>query len=48
MRVVQTGGVALLDLAAQRAVYSAAPFGPLPKNYGTNRYTIQAIFQPTP
>jgi TonB family protein len=48
VQIVQSGGAALLDLAAQRAVYSAAPFGPLPRNYGTNRYTVQALFQPTP
>jgi TonB family protein len=48
VRIAQSGGVSLLDLAAQRAVFSAAPFGPLPKNYGTNRITIQAVFQPTP
>jgi TonB family protein len=48
VRPVQASGVQLLDLAAQRAVLSAAPFGPLPKTYGTNRITIQALFQPTP
>lgn len=48
VRVVQSGGVSLLDLAAQRSVFSAAPFGPLPRNYGTNRITIQALFQPVP
>jgi periplasmic protein TonB len=48
VRIAQSGGVSLLDLAAQRAVFSAAPFGPLPKNYGTNRITIQAVFRPTP
>ena len=47
VRVVQSSGAALLDMAAQRAVMSAAPFGPLPRDYGTNRYTIQAIFKPT-
>jgi TonB family protein len=47
VQVVQSSGVLLLDLAAQRAVQTAAPFGPLPKNYGTNRYTVQAIFKPT-
>jgi periplasmic protein TonB len=47
VEIVQTSGAALLDLAAQRAVFSAAPFGPLPRNYGTNRYTIQAVFKPT-
>ncbi len=47
VRIVQSSGIYLLDSAAQRAVYSAAPFGPLPKNYGTDRYTIQAVFKPT-
>lgn len=46
--VTQPSGVTLLDLAAQRAVMSAAPFGPLPKSYGTNRFPIQAVFKPTP
>lgn len=48
LRVVDTSGVYLLDQAAQRAVLSATPFGPLPKNYGTDRLTIQAVFKPTP
>jgi TonB family protein len=47
VKVVQGSGVFTLDLAAQRAISSAAPFGPLPKNYGTDRYTIQALFKPT-
>jgi TonB family protein len=47
VRVVQSSGAYLLELAAQRSVLSAAPFQPLPKDYGTNRYTIQAIFRPT-
>ena len=47
VRVVQSSGIYLLDSAAQRAVYSAGPFGPLPRNYGTDRYTIQALFKPT-
>jgi periplasmic protein TonB len=47
VRVVQPSGVQLLDLAAQRAVLVAAPFSPLPKTYGTNRITIQAVFEPT-
>lgn len=46
VQVVQSCGVALLDRAAQRAVLSAAPFGPLPRNYGTNQFTIQGIFKP--
>jgi TonB family protein len=48
VRPVQASGIQLLDNAALRAVYSGAPFGPLPKTYGTNRITIQALFQPTP
>ena len=47
VNVVQSSGATLLDLAAKRAVLSAAPFGPLPKDYGTNRNTIQALFKPT-
>ena len=47
VQVTQSSGAALLDMAAQRAVYSAAPFAPLPKSYGTNRKTIQAVFKPT-
>jgi protein TonB len=46
VRVVESGGVPLLDNAAQRAVYSAAPFIPLPRSYGTNRLTIRAVFRP--
>jgi TonB family protein len=47
VHLVQSSGVYLIDSAAQRAVLSAAPFGPLPKDYGTNRITIQGIFKPT-
>jgi TonB family protein len=47
VRVTAPSGVALLDMAAQRAVLNAAPFGPLPREYGTNRKTIQALFRPT-
>jgi protein TonB len=43
----QPSGVTMLDLAASRAVHTAAPFGPLPKDYGTTRKTVQAIFKPT-
>jgi len=48
VRLVQSSGVSMLDLAAQRAIYNAAPFGPLPKQYGTSRFTIQGIFKPAP
>lgn len=47
IQVVQSSGAFLLDLAAQRAIANAAPFGPLPKDYGTNQITIRAIFKPT-
>lgn len=46
VRVVESGSVPVLDTAAQRAVYSAAPFTPLPRSYGTNRLTIRAVFHP--
>src|SRR5262249_11607953 len=48
VRVLQSTGASLLDRAPQRAVLSAAPFAPLPRTYGTNRYTIQAVFKPVP
>jgi protein TonB len=47
VQVSQPSGVFLLDQAAQRAILNAAPFGPLPKDYATNRLTIRAIFRPT-
>jgi TonB family protein len=47
VRVTQPSGASLLDMAAQRAVLNAAPFGPLPKEYGQNPRTIQALFKPS-
>lgn len=47
VRVTQPSGVALLDRAAHRAILNAQPFGPLPREYGTNRKTIRALFRPT-
>jgi TonB family protein len=47
VHLTQPSGASLLDLAAQRAVFNAAPFGPLPREYGQNPRTIQAIFKPT-
>jgi TonB family protein len=47
VRLTQPSGSTLLDLAAKRAVMTAGPFGPLPKDYGTNRITIEATFKPT-
>jgi TonB family protein len=46
VRVIQASGVSLVDFAAQRAVLNAGPFTPLPKDYGTDRLTIQAVFKP--
>jgi hypothetical protein len=34
-------------MAAQRAILNAAPFGPLPRDYGQKPRTIEAIFKPT-
>jgi protein TonB len=47
IRVTQPSGASLLDMAAQRAILNAAPFGPLPREYGQNPKTIQALFKPT-
>jgi TonB family protein len=47
VRVTQPSGATLLDMAAQRAVFNAAPFGPLPREYGQTPFTIQAVFKPT-
>ena len=47
VRVTQPSGASLLYMAAQRAVLNAAPFGPLPREYGQNPRTIQALFKPT-
>jgi TonB family protein len=47
VRVTEPSGVSVLDLAAQRAVYNAQPFGPLPREYGQQPRTIRALFKPT-
>lgn len=47
VQIVESSGATMLDMAAKRAVYSAAPFGPLPKSYATTSYTVQAIFRPS-
>jgi TonB family protein len=46
VRVTQPSGASLLDMAAQRAILNAAPFGPLPREYGQNPRTIRALFKP--
>jgi len=45
-QVLQASGVYAIDSSAQRAISTAAPFSPLPRHYGTNSYTIRAIFKP--
>jgi TonB family protein len=47
VRCTEPSGASLLDLAAQRAVLNAAPFGPLPREYGQKSFTIRAVFKPT-
>jgi len=47
VRITQSSGVSLLDLAAQRAILNAAPFGPLPRENGQHPRTIEALFRPT-
>jgi TonB family protein len=47
VRVTQPSGSTLFDMAAQRAILNAAPFGPLPREYGQSSRTIQAIFKPS-
>jgi TonB family protein len=47
VRVTEPSGASLLDMAAQRAILNAAPFGPLPREYGQQPRTIRAVFKPT-
>jgi TonB family protein len=44
--VVSSSGSASIDLAAQRAIQSAAPFAPLPEHLGPGQLTIRGIFRP--
>lgn len=46
VQVIQRSGNSTVDSAAQRAIYTAAPFAPLPKHYGTNAFTLKAVFKP--
>lgn len=48
VQVIESSGGPLIDNAAKRAVFSAAPFSPLPRHYATDQITIQALFQPIP
>jgi TonB family protein len=47
VQVAQSSGVAMIDLAARRAVQTAAPFSPFPKDYANRPLTVQARFTPT-
>ncbi|MET0556129.1 MAG: TonB family protein [Vicinamibacteria bacterium] len=47
VQVTQSSGVAMLDLAAKRAVMTAAPFSAFPRDYGNSPITINAQFKPT-
>jgi TonB family protein len=47
VQITQTSGVAMLDLAARRAVQTAAPFSAFPKDYANRPITIQAEFRPS-
>jgi protein TonB len=45
VRTEQSSGNSALDYAAQRAVYEAAPFPPLPAGYERNEAKIEFWFQ---
>jgi protein TonB len=43
-RIAQTSGNAALDRSAQRAIYDAAPFPPLPPGLNQNQVTVELSF----
>lgn len=47
VQIAQSSGVAMIDLAARRAVQIATPFSAFPKDYANRPLTIQARFTPT-
>lgn len=47
VQVTQSSGVTMLDLAARRAVQTAAPFSAFPRDYENRSITVQAEFRPT-
>jgi protein TonB len=47
VRVVQRSGMSLLDSSAERAIYDAAPFAPLPSQYEGSEATIEFWFELT-
>lgn len=44
VRVAQRSGIPLLDASAQRAIFEAAPFPPLPAEHGGSEATIEFWF----
>jgi TonB family protein len=46
VQITQSSGVSMLDLAARRAVQTAAPFSAFPKDYANRPLTITAEFRP--
>ena len=45
VRVIQRSGMPLLDSSAERAIYDAAPFPPLPAEYEGSEANIEFTFQ---
>jgi protein TonB len=45
VRVVQTSGNSVLDYSAQRAIYDASPFPPLPAAYERNDASVEFWFE---
>jgi protein TonB len=45
VRIVQRSGIGALDYSAQRAIYEASPFQPLPSGYERNEAQIEFQFQ---
>lgn len=45
VRVVQRSGIPLLDASAERAIYDAAPFPPLPAEYEGSEANVEFVFQ---
>ena len=45
VRVAQRSGILTLDMSAQRAIYDAAPFPPIPEGYEPDRAVIEFWFE---
>ena len=44
VRITQKSGISALDISAQRAIYDAAPFPPLPAGYSRNEAEVEFRF----